>query len=471
MDSTKDSSAYVEVEDGAEVKLDLRTGQKVSRGAVYSDPDFKLSERLTRLAIEEAEEKKRVDRGERPKPPKRQRPDTPTGRLLDELEDQNEGSAFLEDTWVGTLKALADLGPAAVPELIAELDATDNRRMMSCVSFVLRAIGDKRAVPALIRAIPKTFGQSGSDMRVGCEDAELAKFAQKYDLDGPKQGNQFDFCRALLEVCGTLKKLTGKSLSEGELSHIGGDGSARQKQLKRRIFDRTAKEWADWWDAHASELIQDSAYFKVNLRAPQPLDLAQPQPGIRYKSSVGHSNWMLESILNPKARKTFIDLDTSRAVALPKKWKGAKDIESHVEEIVAWARDEGFDLMGVEYAAPDGQKYYAIRGIGLQAWELGPDRWKFRPEDITIESLQKEGTPAQDLLLHFDKETKTFDPKSKASYFYVTSEGTPGLLFVGVEVKDNSLKPGGVSKGDDELSPIAFYKGRRFGFTEFEEIK
>jgi hypothetical protein len=70
-----------------------------------------------------------------------------------------------------------------------------------------------------------------------------------------------------------------------------------------------------------------------------------------------------------------------------------------------------------------------------------------------------------------DKQTDAIDPKATLTFFYITREGTPGLLFVGIEVKDDSLKPGGVKQGDDELSPIAFYKGRRFAYSEFEEVK
>jgi hypothetical protein len=42
---------------------------------------------------------------------------------------------------------------------------------------------------------------------------------------------------------------------------------------------------------------------------------------------------------------------------------------------------------------------------------------------------------------------------------------------VGVEVFDDTLKPGGISKGDNELNPVAFNKGRRFGWREFEELQ
>jgi hypothetical protein len=142
-----------------------------------------------------------------------------------------------------------------------------------------------------------------------------------------------------------------------------------------------------------------------------------------------------------------------------------------MDEILAWAAREGFDLMGTEYTADDGQRWYALRGIGLQAWELPANRWKMQGTDIKVEDLKAEGTPAGSLLLHYDNVADALDPKGTAPFLYITREGTPGLLFVGVDVKDNGLKPGGFTSGDDELRPIAFRKGRRFGFSVFEEAK
>lgn len=56
-----------------------------------------------------------------------------------------------------TFLEIADLGNDDVPELIEELDATNNQRMIRCLGFLLRASGDRRAVPALMRAIPQTL--------------------------------------------------------------------------------------------------------------------------------------------------------------------------------------------------------------------------------------------------------------------------------------------------------------------------
>ena len=91
--------------------------------------------------------------------------------------------------------------------------------------------------------------------------------------------------------------------------------------------------------------------------------------------------------------------------------------------------------------------------------------------DITFESLQAEGTAADGLLLHYDRKAESFDPKETATFLFITREGTPGVLFVGVEIQDNSQKPGGSSTGDNELNPIHFFKGRRFAWTSFEEVE
>lgn len=75
------------------------------------------------------------------------------------------------------------------------------------------------------------------------------------------------------------------------------------------------------------------------------------------------------------------------------------------------------------------------------------------------------------MLLHYDAKAKAFAPAEKATFLVKTREGTPALLFVGVEVKDDSLKPGqGSLEGDNELKPVAFFKGRRFALKQLIEL-
>ena len=55
------------------------------------------------------------------------------------------------------MRELVAVGGNAVPQLCAELDLTTEDRMLRRLAFALRAIGDPPAIPALIRAIPRTL--------------------------------------------------------------------------------------------------------------------------------------------------------------------------------------------------------------------------------------------------------------------------------------------------------------------------
>lgn len=469
------ASQVVSVGDGQEVKLDLRTGEHG-----IADPALLADSQLAAKLRQQAEAEDALRQGRpvagRPAlalPAPRERGDSPVGNLLDTLELQNAGNELFQDSWLRTLKEIVDLGPDAVPELVEELDVTQDDKMLRCLGFMLRAIGDKRAVPALIRAIPKTLRPPGSDMGLRAEDAELLKFAQLHDLQPNDLGDRYGFGRPVREICSALEKTTGQSFGEEQLYNVFLDGLPSQRRMKRELFQRTAQAWADWWEKGGAVRIPDAAYARVNLPKLADEIVAAPlSPGAHFKTVGAGSGWVLESVLNPQAKIVFYDFDTGRTSAVPDRWRTAKDIEAHADEIVAWALREGFDLMGTEYAPPNGGKrVFAMRSIGLRAWELGGNRWKMQSNDVTLEALQAEGTPADGLLMHYDKQAEALDPKATATFLFITREGTPGLLFVGVEVQDDSLKPGGPTVGDRELQPIAFRKGRRFGFNNFEQVE
>jgi hypothetical protein len=361
--------------------------------------------------------------------------------------------------------------PEAVPELIAELDATTDNTMLRCCGFALRAIGDKRAVPALIRAIPKTLIGIESDMGLSSDDADLLKWAQLHDLDAQHMEGLYSFGRPVREILAALSQLTDQKMDEEGLWHVSFGGTESQSQLKRELFARVATKWADWWEQHSKQYVQDPEYTHVNLPQPHAKAAKAGPAEARYKTCRAHGNCVLESVFNPKANQTFYDLDTGRVVGLPEQWRKAKDLEPVLEEILAWAASEGFDLMGTRYTAPDGQAYYALRGINLQAWELGRDRWKKVFADVTVEALQAEGRPTDGLLLHFDKQSQSIDPAATAPFLYVTREGTPGMLFVGIEVNDDKIQLGIRPTGERELDPVASSKGRRFAQWDFEEAR
>src|SRR5437588_7009221 len=118
------------------------------------------------------------------------------------------------ELWCLLMRELVAIGPDAVPQLCAELDRTTENRMLRRLGFALRAIGDARAVPALIRALPKTLLPSSSDYGLLVGDRDLTDFMQKHDLDKGKRGEYFDLGRPVREIIGALRGLTGQDFDD-----------------------------------------------------------------------------------------------------------------------------------------------------------------------------------------------------------------------------------------------------------------
>ncbi|MCC9606307.1 M56 family metallopeptidase [Blastopirellula sp. JC732] len=460
--SGQGEAKYATVKEGEEVAVDIRI---LDHAPQHPESDDRRRARKLREAAEA------IDRGEQPPAPLRLRPFTPIGNLLDKLEEQNRGPDRFQDVWAETLKAIIELGPEATPELIAELDATQDDMTLRCLGFTMRGIGDKRAVPALIRAIPKLQQHSASDMGLRAKDADLQAFMRKHDLDKDDQRASYGFGRPVREIYGALEELTGQQFGETELFLLAQAPTPHQQALQRRLFAANAQKWVAWWEANGKRLVDDETYWhvgrsspKTDLDMPPTLDRTLPRDlGMRY------SNGLLTPYQNSKTSHQLIDLDTGRRSRLPEKWAQLENIEPHMNEIVAWAAAEGFDLMGVEYVLPgDEQTHYAIRPIRLKAWELDPKYWKSPINKKSVADLQADGAPAKELLLHYDRQQDKYDVEATATFLFETAEGTPGILYIGIEVHDDDGKKliGRPSSGDDELKPVAFSKGRRFGWGQ-----
>ena len=162
----------------------------------------------------------------------------------------------------------------------------------------------------------------------------------------------------------------------------------------------------------------------------------------------------------------FHDLDTGRTSRLPAHLRVADGESERLDDILAWAAREGFDLMGTEYTAPGSVKpHYVLRGLGLTAWQIETERWKTLERELREPQPLRMGTRTDGLLARFDPARGQYIPDETATFLFQTREGGHGVIFVGVEVHDDSLKPGGALPADDETSPIAFTKGRRFAYS------
>src|SRR5262249_30145978 len=159
--------------------------------------------------------------------------------------------------------------------------------------------------------------------------------------------------RPVREISAALEKLTGQKHGEQELYHIHLAGLPSQRVQKQKVFDKVAQAWATWWEQNWEKQVKDKAYAKVNLVIDQDESTEPIAPGTHFKTAGGGSNWILESVLNPDSKRVFYDLDVGRVSAVPDKWRLKNNIAANLDEIIRWAANEGFDLMGTEYTLPD----------------------------------------------------------------------------------------------------------------------
>jgi hypothetical protein len=364
----------------------------------------------------------------------RVRPSTKVNQVLDRL-DQEFAQRRYGEGWARTLRELIQVGPDAVPELIAELDATDSDIMLRNLGFVLRAIGDKRAIPALIRAFPKTLREPGSDMGLRCADQELLAFMQKHDLNSTDRGGMYSFGRPVREIGAALRSLSGTRQGEEELNGVMLEGSARQQHLQRQIFYRCAQSWQKWWEKNWREHVTDVRYALVRLPSEEPIPVKLFPSGEGVTTNGVNSGYIAVPDDDASARgEMFYDLDTGRAAhALPDHLKVLQDDPYRLDRIQDWAAQEGFDLMGTMYQAPGSEKrVYAIRGLGLTAWEIDPARYESIDDELKKDAPLTMGRPAAGLLLHYDADRNEYDPTATAAFLFLTRESTYGILFVGV---------------------------------------
>jgi beta-lactamase regulating signal transducer with metallopeptidase domain len=360
------------------------------------------------------------------------KPSERTAQILAELRKLRY-TIHEEELWCALMFELAAIGRDAVPQLSAELDRTTENWTLRRLGFALRAIGDPRAVPALIRAIPKTLGGGGSDYGLSVADDALAAFMQKHDLrNEPPKGQQFHFGRPVREVISALQKLSGQDFDDSELLHVNTGDDPRRQVLARRLFNRQARRWQTWWEMHWREFTNDAAYQKVGLNVEdEPVPPASTTLGP--KARVDHRGGVNGEILSPaiqegKYAEHFCDLDTG---AMPKWPAHIPRDEARIDpkQLADWAAATGADLMCVTHRAPDGTQTFALKSLGLKAWEIGEQDLRNLDNLIAAGTLPK-GHEVGELLMHYDEKTKKTIPDANGAFLYVTREGNMGLIEV-----------------------------------------
>jgi beta-lactamase regulating signal transducer with metallopeptidase domain len=363
------------------------------------------------------------------------------------------------EIWCLLMRELVTIGPDAVPQLCAELDATNQQRMLRRLGFALRALGDVRAVPALIRAIPKTLQPPMSDYGLIVDDAELGEFMREHDLDkGSGKGTHFGFGRPVREVFGALHAITKQNFEDDTFDFCLSDDPHRQV-LQRGLYQKQAERWRDWWEAHWQEFSDDESARSVNLPGVEPS--ASESPAADSKPRLG-TGGVSGSVLSPFTEKGkyvhhFLDLDTGLEPNWPAdipQEEGAAD----TRELAEWAKQTGVDLMCVIHHSDDGTATTALRAFDMRVHEIS--QWGAENIEKRLASGKiPEGRPVGDLLLHYDTQAKKYVPDANGAFLYVTREGGMGMVLVTDRVtrKQNLT---GIAAGDP-MPGVGFQKGVR----------
>jgi cytohesin len=175
------------------------------------------------------------------------------------------------DVWVGAIRDLSEIGPPAVPAIVAEIQKTSRPYARSGLAIALRAIGDPRAVPGLIESLatcpfaPNDYGGGRT------KDPLLLHFmlgVQREGGYGMSGGPSFSMGRPVNEITITLEWLTDHS-----------EGHEQSKGNDRARYEKAADRWRTWWEANKGPFLDGLPVMRiVGNPGQKPLTPVLPSP-------------------------------------------------------------------------------------------------------------------------------------------------------------------------------------------------
>ena len=371
------------------------------------------------------------------------------------------------ETWCLLMQDLVHIGKPAVPALCRELETTDSSTMIRRLAFALRAIGDPQAVPALIRAIPKTLQPSMSDYGLLVADPELTTFMQTHDLDEKGRATYFDFGRPMREVYGSLNRLTKRHQEVTPLASISRSPDQRALARQEKIFHDIAREWAAWWENNWQQFDVDQAYGQVNLPDLKPRDTSGYPVGLDLTPNATMGSGLTGQVLTPvgdaDAGATFLmDLDTGQNTHWPKELSANDDSPECVAATRNFADKRGFDLMCVAEINENGVADYMLVGFGLELWEIKLDDAKKIEEFVKTGKLPEGRQLDTQSLVHRDSKSKIDTSALGSSFLYVTKDQGLGVITLSdfVETARDITGLAGAPRG------VGFHRGVKFNYRQ-----
>lgn len=315
----------------------------------------------------------------------------------------HRASARVEE-WTGAMRELVRIGSPAVPELVAELDRTERPVTLRGLAFTLRAIGDPRAVPALIRALGKKNLEAGSDYGTYVLDPELMAFMQKHQCLAGRDKSFFLYGRPINEISAALFKLT-KHQEPGGLPG-----------------------WTKWWAAHSSEILSETEPRSVQLPG-RDRDLVE-EAGTAWfgplfptgkhinLGPVHEVELQFDGYVNARS---YIDFDTGRLFQF-QQGISADDAKSNDFSKVMhrWFRQSGVDA----------HCNASVTGDDLQLWVIDNSRWGTLQNEIHSGRPMNPGREATTWLEPFGKDNADVRENELGTFLFITREGGRGVVQV-----------------------------------------
>ncbi len=339
-----------------------------------------------------------------------------------------------DEEWARTIRELATIGKAAVPELVAELDRTDRDATIRSLAFSLRAIGDRRAVPALIRAIPKALRPPGSDCGVFIVDPGSRRFMlahQDYIDDAPERVI-VDCGRPVNEILSALERLTNHSEPPGvgdrdPLRHVFLGGTPAEQVVQRALFAERQQLWQVWWSKHWREFVTQEELQSVDL----------PKRDGDLVEKAGLARYGLPFPTGPAVRlgpvrmlrltesvywngKSYLDFDTGRVFS---QYEGARVADwgpptGWGPRITAWNLDTGIDI----------RCQGRLDSLDLRLWQVDSSRWNTLATEIQKDTPLELGQEVARSMANFEQERTEAKDDELLTFLFTTREGGRGIV-------------------------------------------
>jgi len=339
-----------------------------------------------------------------------------------------------EEEWAKTIRELIQIGKPAVPELVAELDGTERRNTISSLAFTLRAIGDNRAVPALIRAIPKTL-LSGkySDCGIRIRDPELRAFLWPHQHWISRVETEFfSYGRPGTEILASLERLTKHrepppNVTGPNLLEVFLEGTDAEQARQRALYEERRRMWDAWWSEHWQDYLAAEELKSVELPK-RDVDVVEAATVRRFERlfptgphvQLGLIQELSLDTDEVKRGRSCLDFETGQVVVYKKGMVTGKDAARYEDQrINDWMAANGLDLH-----ATGG----FVEGSALYSWRIDDQRWDTLATQILKNEPLLLGTEGMAYLRQNGDFEHFWTAEKMETRFFLTREGGRGIV-------------------------------------------